>query len=164
MAAAAGSSAPAWLDPEPDETVWLRASPSKSLILVGVGVGVVVLVAVSAIVGALGDRLIGRVLSAGMLVTLVAFLIGPIWYADRREYVLTSRQVIDRAAFPWQADTRLAVDDVDEVSLEQSRWEDWIGVGDIRFSAQADTGDLRFAYLDEPHLVFERVSERLAGD
>lgn len=164
MAAAAGSAPPGWLDPDPDETVWLRTSPSKSLILVGVALGVVVLVVVSAIVGMLGDRLVGRVLSAAMLVTLVALLVGPIWYAGRREYVLTNRQVIDRAALPWRADTRLAVDDVDEVSLEQSRWEAWIGVGDLRFSPPADAGDLRFAYLDEPHLVYEQVSERLAGD
>lgn len=164
MAATAGASVPTWLDPEPDETVWVRASPSKSLILVGVALGVVILVAVSVIVGALGHRLVGRVLSAGMLVTLVALLIGPIWYAGRREYVLTSRRIIDRAALPWREGTQLAVDDVDQVSLEQSRWEGWIGVGDVRFIPHDDTGDLRFAYLEDPHLVFEQVSERLAGD
>lgn len=163
MAGTGGLAAPEWLDTGPEETVWLRASPSKNLILVGVAIGFVVLVLVSAIVGALGDRLVGRVLSAGMLVTLVALLVGPFWYAGRREYVLTSRQVVDRAALPWREERRMAVDDVDQVALEQSSWKGWIGVSDIRFTDD-DGGDLRFAYLDDAPRVFEQVTERLADD
>lgn len=161
MSTSAEVPAPDWLDVEPGETVWLHASPSKSLVLVGVGIGFVVLVGVSALVGALGDVLIGRALSAVMLVSLLLLLIGPFLLSERREYVLTNSRVIEKPALPWRSDTWIPIENVEAVSLEQSSWEGYMGIGDLRFDTVHNAHDLRFAYLDDPHLVFEKVSERL---
>lgn len=160
----AGRTLPGWLDAEPEERVWLHVTPSKSLVLVGVALGFVLLVVVSVIVGTLGDILVGRTLSAVMLVSLVGLLVGPFLLSERREYLLTDRRVVRRSALTRRDETELRVEAVDSVALEQSTWQQWVGVGDVRFVAGGGAPDLRFAHLDEPAQVFQQVSDRLAGE
>lgn len=154
---------PDWLDLGPDETVRLRTSPSKNLLLAGVGVGLVLLVVGSAFVGAQGDIATGRLVSAAMLVVLVGLLAGPYLVAERREYVLTSARAIDHAALPWRSRRSVSLDAVEEVTVEQRRWERWIGVGCVRFAVDGDEPDIRFAFVGNPTGVLERASAALAA-
>lgn len=151
------------MDLGPDETVQLRTSPSKNLLLAGVGVGFVMLVVGSAFVGAQGDIATGRFVSAAMLLVLVGLLAVPYLVAERREYVLTTAKAVDHAELPWRSSRSLPLDAVIEVTIQQRWWERWIGVGCVRFVAEGGEPDLRFAFVENPAAVLERVPAAVAA-
>lgn len=154
---------PDWLDLGPDETVRLRTSPSKNLLLAGVGLGFVLLVVGSAFVGAQGDIATGRLVSAAMLLILVGLVAVPYLMAERREYVLTTARAVDHAGLPWRSSRSLPLDAVAEVTFEQRWWERWIGVGCVRFATDSDEPDLRFAFVEDPTAVLERLPATVAA-
>lgn len=150
---------PEWLRLEPDETVWLRATPSKNLLLAGVGVGFVLLVVGSVGVGVVGDLRTGRLLSASMLAVILGLLGGVFLLTERREYVLTSERAYRRVGLTSETVEDVALDRIRDVSLEQSTWQRWIGVGSLQFVAEDPDEDVRFAFVENPHHVFKRVTE-----
>lgn len=157
MAVSQNLDGPDWLDLGPDETVRLRTSPSKNLLLAGVGLGFALLVVGSAFVGAQGDIATGRLVSAAMLLVLVGLIAGPYLVSERREYVLTSARAVVYAGLPRPSSRSVTMDDVVEVTVEERWWERWIGVGCVRFVTAGDEPDLRFAYVENPTAVLERV-------
>lgn len=155
---------PEWVRLDPDETVGLRASPSKNLLLAGVDVGFVILIVGSVGAGIVGDLRTGRLLSAAMLAVIVAVLGGAFLLTERREYVLTSKRAYKRTGLISRTVAGVELDEVRGVSLEQSAWQRWIGVGSLQFVTEGTDDDMRFTFIENPHHVFERVSEYVASE
>lgn len=163
MADADRPRAPPWLDLEPEEDLWLVATPSKNLLLAGVGVGFAVLIVGSVVVAVVGDIVTGRLLSAVMLAAIVVLLAWVYVLTERGAYVMTSDRVIVRPGLPWRSARTVPLARVADVAFEQSWWERWVHVGDVRFEIDGGEPALRFAFVEDPRFVFEGASERLAS-
>jgi uncharacterized membrane protein YdbT with pleckstrin-like domain len=140
---------------ESGERVHLRAAPSKNLLLAGIAGGMALLVCVSAVVAVLGDIVTGRILSFLVLVLVLAILGITYLFVNRWEYAMTS----DRACVAGGLRTRdthtVPLDEVAEVSVDQSRWQRLVNVGDLLFVTERRT--LRFDSVEDPRRVYERV-------
>lgn len=146
---------PEWLTLNPEETVSLRTAPSKNLLLAGIGVGMVLLVVVSAVVAALGDIATGRILSFAVLMIVVAILGGIYLLVRRWEYVVTSeRACVTRGLLSREIHV-VRLDAVEEVTLDQSRWQRVANVGDLLFVTDERT--LRFGSVEAPRHLYKRV-------
>lgn len=146
---------PKWLTLSPDETVNFRARPSKNLLLAGIGTGMVLLVLVSVVVAALGDISTGRALSFVVVILVVAILAGIYALVHRWEYAVTSDRACVATGLRSRDCRSVNLDDVEEVRVDRSRWQRLVNVGDLSFVTEEET--LRFAFLDSPHRVQERV-------
>lgn len=154
---------PPWLDLEPAEELWLLAAPSKNLLLAGVGGGFAALVVGSVVVAVVGDIVTGRLISAVMLAAIVVLLAWLYVLTERGGYAITSDRVIVRAVPPWRSHHAVPLASVEDVAFEQSWWERWVRVGDVRFETDGAQPDVRFAYVEDPQFVFERASARMAS-
>lgn len=145
---------PEWLTLNPEETVSLRTAPSKNLLLAGIGAGMVLLVVVS-VVAALGDIATGRILSFAVLMIVVALLGGIYLLVHRWEYVVTSeRACVTRGLLSREIHV-VRLDAVEEVTLDQSRWQRVANVGDLLFVTDERT--LRFSSVEDPRYVYEQA-------
>lgn len=146
---------PGWLTLSPGETVLLRAGPSKNLLLAGIGSGMVLLVLVSVVVAALGDIATGRALSFLVVMAVVASLAGIYALVHRWEYAVTSERACVVTGL-WSRERRsVELDAIEEVRVDQSRWQRLVSVGDLVFVT--DEGPLRFALVGAPYRVQEQV-------
>lgn len=152
-----GIGGPKWLSLASDESVWLYATPSNNVLLLGIGVDFLLLVVGSSLVGFVGDLETGRLVSLAMLAVILALLAGTFLFTRSREYVVTSERVCRRAGITDESVTALPLAAVDDVSIEQSRWQGWLGVGHLRFGA-ADHPDLRFTFVERPESIFEQAA------
>lgn len=150
---------PKWLTLVPGETVHLRAAPSKNLLLAGIGGGMALLVCVSVFVAALGDIVTGRILSFAVVVVVVAVLVSLYLFVHRREYAVTSDRVCVTRGFRSRNARAVSLDAVEEVTLDQSRWQRLVNVGDLVIVTDRRT--LRFDSVEDPRRVYERVLARV---
>lgn len=150
---------PEWLTLGREETVYLRAGPSKNLLLAGTGAGTALLVTVAAIVGALGDIATGRILSFAGLVVVLAILGGIYLFVRQWEYAVTSHRVCVASGVRSRETTTVRLADVESVTLEQSRWQRLVNVGDLLFVTGERT--VRFSSIEDPRRVHEQVVARV---
>jgi uncharacterized membrane protein YdbT with pleckstrin-like domain len=146
---------PEWLTLDPGETVHLRAAPSKNLLLAGIGGGMAMLVVVSVVVAALGDIATGRALSFAVLILVVAILGSIYLLVHRWEYAVTSDRICVARGLRSRETRAVPLDAVREVTLDQSRWQRLVNVGDLVIVTDQRT--LRFGSVEDPRRVYERV-------
>jgi len=139
------------------ERVWLRATPSTNLVLASLAVGFVLLVAMSVVVGTLTDLATGRAVSFAVLVLIVALLVTASLVTRRREYVLTSDRACVATGLRSKRVSAIAIENVRDVRVEQSTWQRWVDIGDLRFVADDGTA-VRFAFVDDPAALQEYVA------
>lgn len=115
----------------------------------------VLLVVVSAVVAVLGDIATGRALSLAGLAVVVAILGGIYLLVNRWEYAVTSERACIVRDLRSRETRDVRLDVVDEVALDQSRWQRLVNVGDLLFVTDERT--LRFGSVEDPRRVYERV-------
>jgi uncharacterized membrane protein YdbT with pleckstrin-like domain len=140
------------------ERVWLRATPSTNLVLASLAVGFVLLVAMSVVVGTLTDLATGQAVSFAVLVFIVALLVAAYVVTQRREYVLTSDRACVGIGLTSKRVTSVAIEDIRNVRVEQSTWQQWVDIGDLRFVADDGT-TVRFAFIDDLAALHEYAAE-----
>lgn len=141
-------SPPEWLPLNDGERVWLRASPSRNLVLAALAAGFVLLLAMSMVVSAMNDLGTGRAVSLAVLLVIVGLLVAAFLVTRRNEYVLTSDRVCAGIGLGSKRVTWVDTEEVRDVTVEQSRWQQLVNVGTLRFVA--DSGDLTFALVESP--------------
>jgi membrane protein implicated in regulation of membrane protease activity len=144
------------------ERVWLRATPSTNLVLASLAVGFVLLVAMSIVVGTLTDLATGQAVSFVILVLIVALLVAAYLVTERREYVLTSNRACVGTGLRSKWVSAIAIGNVRDVRVEQSRWQRWVDIGDLRFVTDDGT-TVRFAHVDDPAALHEHAVEIVEG-
>lgn len=148
-------STPDWLSLASGESVVFRAGPSKNLLLVGLAVGMLILVGVSVLVSAIGDIIAGRVISFAGLLVFGGILGGIYLLVHRWEYVVTSERVCVTRSIGDQTQDEVRLDDVGDISMDQSWWQQVVDVGDLHFAAGGQT--LTFDSIEHPRVVYEEV-------
>lgn len=149
---------PGWLSLTSDEQVWLRTSPSGNLVLGSLTVGFGILLAVSLVVSFVATLETGRIVSFVVLLLILALVAGTYLVITRREYVLTSERAYAAIGLSSKDVTSVALDDVRDVTVEQSGWRGWLTVGDLQFRTNDGTV-LRFAFIENPQWAYERTLE-----
>lgn len=152
------SSPPEWLSLEPDEHVVLRASPSVNLLLASLIVGFVVLTGMAILVSVGTDLATGRMAMFAVLLLILATIAGVFIWVEQREYVMTSRRVSVAVRLPSARVSSIALDDVSDITVDQSGWRGWIEVGDLQFRT-TDGTVLRFAAIENPQVAYRRAIE-----
>lgn len=155
---------PDWLTLKTDERVRLRARPSKNLLLATLVFGTVLLVGVG-VVAILVDVDVddARRLSSLVLVS-VFVLTGAVYLFNRRhEYVVTSHRVCAAAGLTSTEVTTVDLDDVDEVTVEQTGWQALLDVGTLEF-VTSETDTLRFSFVENPQWARDRALESIASE
>lgn len=151
---------PAWLTLASDERVLLRARPSTSLVLAGVASGFLLIIVAAIPFMATGSVIAGRRVSLTLLLAVLAGVVAIFLLIRGREYVLTNRRIVVAVGLRDRAVRTVDLGTVEDVELDQDRWQRWISVGDLRFVVDGEV-DLEFELVGNPHLVYERVIERL---
>lgn len=151
-------SPPAWVTLADGERVWLRVQPSRNLVLAALTVGFALLLAMSVAVSAMSDLATGRAVSLAVLLLIVGLIVAAFLVTRRREYVLTSDRVCAGVGFRNKRGESLAVEDVHDVVVEQSTWQQLANVGTLRFVGDGDELDWPLvgnpAYLQQQALQF----------
>lgn len=155
MSDARRGGAPRWLTLSPGETVRLRVGPSKNLLLLGIGTGMVLLVLVSVVVAALGDIATGRALSFLVVILVMAMFAGIYAFVHRWEYVVTSDRACVVTGLRSRERRSIRPGDIEEVRVEQSRWQRLVNVGDLLLVTDERT--LRFGSVEGPQPVYEQL-------
>lgn len=137
------------------EQVWLHATPSTNLVLAALGVGFAILVAMSVVVGFFLDIAAGRAVSLAGLVLIVSLLVAAYAVTRTREYLLTSERVCAVVGLTEKRVAAADLDDVRDVTVEQSRWQRLVNVGDVRFVTE--TGSVEFALVENPAHLRQRA-------
>lgn len=146
---------PEWLALDDGERVWLRASPSRNLVLAALAAGFVLLLAMSVAVSAMNDLGTGRAVSFTVLLFIVGLLLAAFLLIRRNEYVVTNERVCVGIGFGSKRTTSVAIEDVRDVTVEQSGWQQLVSVGTLRFVA--DDGDLAFTLVENPSRLYQQV-------
>lgn len=152
---------PDWLTLDNDESVRVHARPSKNLLLGALVIGTALLlgVGVLAILADI-DIMTGRLLSFVVLLVIVVMTGSVYLVTRRREYVVTSRRVCEAVGLTSKRVSAVDLDEVADVSVEQSDWQGWLNVGSLRFVTD-DGNAVRFALIENPQWVYERTLEVL---
>lgn len=148
-------SAPDWLEPQADEYVLLRASPSQNLVLASLIVGVVAMVVMAVVVGFFLGVRYGRLVSFAVLLLVVALIAGAFVVTKRREYVLTSQRVCAAVGLTDKRVTVYPLEGIHDVTIEQSGWQQLFNVGTIRFSS--GDGGVAFLLVENPAGLQRRI-------
>ncbi|WP_396611323.1 PH domain-containing protein [Haloferax sp. S1W] len=148
-------SPPAWLTLADSEQVWVRTAPSRNLVLAALATGFVLLLVMSVTVSAMDDLQTGRAVSFTVLLLIVGLLVVAFLITKRNEYVLTSDRVCTGVGLRSKRVTAVAVRDVQDVTVEQSTWQQLVNVGTVRFVAGGD--DLRFSLVGNPVYLQQQV-------
>lgn len=139
---------PEWLSLADGERVWLRVSPSRNLVLAALAAGFVSLLAMSVAVSAMNDIGTGRAVSLTVLLGIVGLLLAAFLYTRRNAYVLTSERICAGVGLGSKRTRTVALEDVHDVTVEQSTWQRLVNLGTLRFAT--DDGDLTFALVENP--------------
>lgn len=153
---------PEWLTLEDGERVWLIASPSRNLLLAALATGFVLLIAMSLLVSAMDDLGTGRAISLTVLLVIVGLLLGAYALTRRSEYVLTSERASAAVGLRSKRIESVDLEDVRDVTIEQSGWQQLVNVGTLRFTADGDA--LAFSLIGEPSVAYQRALELLEGE
>lgn len=151
---------PSWMTLDPDERVRLRATPSNNL-LMGGAVGGLLLITLGAV-----PFIVTRSVDTGRRVTfaltglVVVVILGAFLLTRRREYVITSKRVSVAVGLRSKSVRSIDVEDVIDISLEQSRIQRFLAIGTVRFVLDG-ADDLEFALVGNPHFVYERALDFL---
>lgn len=148
---------PEWLTLEDGERVLLRVSPSRNLILAALAVGFVLLLAMSVFVSTMTDLRTGRVVSLAVLLLIVGLLVAAFLHIRRNEYVLTDEGVYTGTGLASKRVASAGHDEVSDVTVEQSSWQQLANVGTLRFVV--DGGDLTFGFVDRPTYLYQDALE-----
>lgn len=146
---------PPWLTLDPDERVLLRASPSTNLLMAGVVGGFFLITLGSLPFIATGAVDAGRRTTfalTGLVVVVVVWLFLRI---KRREYAVTDKRVAVAVGLREKAVESVGLDEVEEVSIEQSRLQRLLRVGTLRFDAGGE--ELAFDLVGSPQFVHDQV-------
>jgi uncharacterized membrane protein YdbT with pleckstrin-like domain len=146
---------PAWLTLTDGERVWLRTAPSRNLVLAALAVGFVLLLTMSVAVSAMGDLATGRAVSLTVLLAIVALLLAAFLYIRRNDYVLTSERACAGVGLGSKRTRAVALADVQDVTVEQSGWQQLVNLGTLRFVTAGE--DLRFALVENPAHLHQRA-------
>lgn len=147
---------PDWIQPEADERVSLRETPSRKLLLGAFGLAFVVLVVLSVLVAIVSDIGTGRRLSGVIIVLTVGVILYAFYIINRLDYVVTDRRaVVGVGLFSKRVD-EVALDDVEDVVVERSAWQQWLGTGTVRLDVHSGS-PLRYAFVERPHVVSEQI-------
>lgn len=148
-------SPPEWLTLDDGERVWLRASPSRNLVLAALTAGFVLLLVMSVSVSAMNDPGTGRAVSLAVLLLIVGLLVTAYLLIQRNEYVLTSERVCAGVGLRSKRVTAVDLEDVHDVTVEQSSWQRLMNVGSLRFVV--DGKDLTFALIENPAYLHQQA-------
>lgn len=146
---------PDWLELRDDEYVLMRASPSQNIVLAGLILGVVTMVAMAVVVGFLTGIRTGRRLSFLVLILIVVLIAGAFLVTKRHEYVVTSERVCSAVGLTNKRVTSSPLDGVEDVTIEQSGWQQLFNVGTIRFSTRGES--VAFLLVENPAGVHQQV-------
>lgn len=155
-------SPPTWLSLDDGERVWLRTTPSRNLVLAALTVGFVLLLGMSVVVSAMRDLGTGRAVSLTVLLGIVGLLVAAFTLTTRNEYVLTSDRVCAGIGLGSKRVETLPIEDVRDVTVEQSTWQRLASVGTLRFVANGD--DLRFRLVENPVYLQRQAFEAVDVD
>lgn len=151
-------SPPEWVTLADGERVWLSVQPSRNLVLAALTVGFALLLAMSVAVSAMSDLSTGRAVSLTVLLLIVGLILAAFLVTRRREYVLTSDRVCAGVGFRNKRGESLAVEDVEDVVVDQTTWQQLANVGTLRFVGDGDELDWPLvgnpAYLQQQALQF----------
>lgn len=139
---------PEWVSLTHDERVWLRVSPSRNLVLAALVAGSGLLLVMSVGVSAMHDLGTGRLVSFTVLLVIVGLLVAASLVTHRLEYVLTSERVCVGVGLRSKRTRFIDLENVQDVSVEQSWWHRLANVGTVRFVTAG--GDLAFALVENP--------------
>lgn len=155
---------PDWLSLETDEQVLLRASPSRNLLLATLVVGFVFLTGMSLLVSFYTDLATGRVAMFTVLLFILGTVAGVYIGIERREYVLTSDRVCVGVGLLSTRVSSVALDEVRNVTVEQSGWQQPLNVGSLRFATDDEADEVSFALVDDPQTVYGQILHVVAGE
>lgn len=149
-------STPAWLTLASSERIHVRARPSANILLAIILVGFLILVAASSAFAAAGMTTVGmRVALLLIAFLMIAIAIGFLIIRGR-EYVLTNERVYRASGPASKRVTAVDLERVEDVLLEQSTWQQWLGVATIRF--ELDEGEsVTFDLVEHPQVVYEHA-------
>lgn len=134
----------------------LRVAPSRKLLLAAFALAFVILVVLSILVGLVSDVGTGRRLSWVIVVLTVGTILYAFYTIRRREYVVTDRRALVGVGLRSKRVDEVTLDAVDDVVVERTTWQKWLGTGDVRLEAGASR-TLTFAFVERPHTVSEQV-------
>lgn len=146
---------PDWLSLGDGERVRLTASPSRNLVLAALGVGFVLLIVMSVAVSSVMDLETGREVSFFVLLLIVGLLVAAFAFTHRSEYVLTTDRVCAGIGLGSKRVASLPVDEVNDVTIEQSSWQQLVNIGTLRFVT--DGQDLAFSLVGHPAYLHQEV-------
>lgn len=148
-------SPPDWLSLGENEQVWLRRSPSQNLVLAALVGGMALLLVMSVVVSVMRDLGTGRLVSFTVLLLIVGLLVAAFLIIRRYEYVVTSRRICSGRGLGSKQVTSVDLEEVTDVTVEQSGWQQLVNVGTIQFVT--DDGGLAFAFMENPMHVHQQV-------
>lgn len=148
---------PEWLSLAADEQVWLQASPSRNLVLGSLTLGFVLLIGMSILVSFFTDLATGRVVSFAVLMLILGLLAAAYLVIKSREYVLTSERVCAAAGLSSKRVSAVALDDVRDVTVEQSTWQQLLNMGTLRFVTDGEREAVEFALVENPVSVYQHA-------
>lgn len=149
-----------WLSLEDGERVFLRMGPSTNLLLAGFGLAFVILILLSIAVGRVADLQTARSLSLVIIVLTVGTILLTFFTIVRHEYVLTDRRACVGVGLRSKDLDQVDVDRLQDVVVEQSRWQRWLRMGDVRFVTDGER-TLTFAFVERPYTVYQEVLDRI---
>lgn len=147
--------APSWLTLDQGESMLLRSAPSKNLLLAGLAGGMLLLVGLSVVVSAIGDIATGRIISFAGLLVFGGILAGIYLFVNHWTYVVTSERVCVARTLRSSRTDEVRLEEVGDISMQQSWWQRIVDVGDLQFTTNSET--LRFDSVENPHVVYERM-------
>lgn len=151
---------PEWTTLVAGERVWLRTTPSTNLVLAALAAGFAILVAMSVVVGFFLNIAAGRAVSFAGLVLVVALLVAAYAVTRTHEYLLTSERVCAAVGLTDKRVAAADLDDVRDVTVEQSSWQRVVNVGTLRFVVDGGE-DIEFGFVEDPQFVYERALDFL---
>lgn len=160
----ATASPPEWLALAPGEEVWFRGTPSGNLLLASLTIGFLLLTGMSMLVSVGTDLATGRRAMFTVLVVILAVIVGVFITIERREYVLTNERVYVGVGLRSKRVRSVALDDVRDVSLEQSNWQQHLHLGTLRFVTHDEADTLSFALIEEPQSVYSHILDLVAAE
>lgn len=148
---------PEWLSLAADERVWLQTGPSRNLLLVSLGAGFMFLTGMAILASVFTDLATGRLLMFSALLLVLVTVTGVFVVLERREYVLTSDRVYVCVGLLSTRVSSVALEEVRDITVEQSGWQHRLNVGSLRFVTSDDADPMTFALVEDPQSVHEQI-------
>lgn len=154
---------PEWLSLDPDEEVLFRASPSGNLLLASLTVGFVFLTGMSILASFYTDLATGRIAMFTVLLLVLGTVAGVYIGIERREYVVTNERVYVGVGLLSTRVASVALDEIHDVTVEQSGWQHYLNMGSLRFSTHDGAEPVSFALVEAPQSVYGQLLHVVAS-